>query len=383
MQDNHLSMVPMNERENDNIKKTIEYYNKMVEEVEDYAIILLDPEGNIVNWNKGAEKIKGYTSEEIVGKNFRKFYLQEDIDNKLPETLIHRAATTGRASHEGWRRRKDNSRFWGSIVISAIHDENDNVVGFTKVTRDLTERKITEDQIKQYTANLEFKNRELSQFVSIASHDLQEPLRKISIFSGLLSDNLDDKELAQRYLEKISSSAQRMSNLIKEVLKYSMLSTEEMSVATDLNQLLRTIVDDFELAIKDKNAVINYPDMPMVKGIPIQLHQLFLNIIGNALKFSQEKPVIDITWEKIKLPGAELPTRSNQYFRFKITDNGIGFGQEYSEKIFKMFQRLDPSQQGNGIGLALCKKIVENHQGTITAESEPGKGTTFTFDLPA
>ncbi len=370
------------ENENNNFKKTIEYYHKMVEEVEDYAIILLDCDGNIVNWNKGAEKIKGYKSEEIVGKNFRQFYFIEDVESKLPESLINQAATTGRASHEGWRRRKDNSRFWGSIVITAIHDDADNVIGYTKVTRDLTERKISEDQIKQYMADLEFKNRELNQFVSIASHDLQEPLRKIGIFASLLKDNLDDRELMQNYIEKISSSAQRMSNLIKEVLKYSMLSTEEMAVPTDLNFIIKTIVDDFEVTIKDKSAVINYPEMPLVKGIPIQLHQLFLNIISNALKFCQSKPVINISWEKIKLPGIQDMVKPVDFYRFKISDNGIGFSKEYNEKIFKMFQRLDSSQQGNGIGLALCKKIVENHLGSISAQSEPGKGTTFTFELP-
>lgn len=348
----------------------------MIEEVEDYAIILLDKDGNIMNWNRGAEKIKGYTSDEIIGKNFRNFYFIEDVENKLPETLINLAAAEGKASHEGWRRRKDNSRFWGSVVITAIHDDNDDIIGFTKVTRDLTERKITEEQIKQYTAELEFKNRELSQFVAIASHDLQEPLRKIGIFAGLLQDNLDDKELAQTYLDKIAISAQRMSNLIKEVLKYSMLSTEEMAVETDLNHVLKSIVDDFEVAIKDKNAIINYPEMPVMKGIPIQLHQLFLNIIGNALKFTLANPVINITWKQIPTPGKP------DTIQFRIHDNGVGFGKEYTEKIFKMFQRLDPSQQGNGIGLALCKKIIENHHGSISAESEPGKGTTIIFELP-
>lgn len=368
----------MEQKENQakqNMRQSIEYYQKMIEEVEDYAIILLDRDGNIMNWNRGAEKIKGYTGDEIIGKNFRNFYFTEDLERKLPETLINLAATDGKASHEGWRRRKDNSRFWGSVVITAVHDDKHNIIGFTKVTRDLTERKISEEQIKQYTAELESKNRELSQFVSIASHDLQEPLRKIGIFAGLLNDNLDDKELAKVYLDKISTSAQRMSNLIKEVLKYSMLSTEEMAVATDLNQVLKSIVEDFEVTIKEKNAVINYPDMPVVNGIPIQLHQLFLNVIGNALKFTPADAVINITWEQIK-------TRKPETIQFRVNDNGVGFGKEYTEKIFKMFQRLDPAHQGNGIGLALCKKIIENHHGSISAESEPGKGTTITFELP-
>jgi PAS domain S-box-containing protein len=375
----------INPEQPSNLQRTLDSYHRMVEEVEDYAIILLDIEGNIQNWNKGAEKIKGYKSEDIVGKSFKNFYFPEDIDSRLPERLLEQARVTGKATHEGWRRRKDNSRFWGSIVITAIHDDENNVIGFTKVTRDLTERKLSEDQIKQYTAELEFKNKELNQFVSIASHDLQEPLRKIGIFASLLSENLDDKESSVRYLEKISSSAQRMSNLIKEVLRYSMLSTEEMAVSTNLNQILKNIADDFEVTIREKNATIKYPEMPFVKGIPIQLHQLFANIIGNALKFNDKLPLINIEWERIteleKLQYPLLNPKFN-YIRFSITDNGLGFSQEYSEKIFKMFQRLDASQQGTGIGLALCKKIIENHHGHITALSEEGKGTTITFYLP-
>ncbi len=366
-------------------QRSLESYHKMVEEVEDYAIILLDRQGYILNWNRGAEKIKGYSADEIVGKNFRNFYFPEDIENQLPEILISQAAIVGKATHEGWRRRKDNSRFWGSVVITAIHGENNSIIGFTKVTRDLTERKLAEDQIKQYNAELEFKNRELNQFVSIASHDLQEPLRKIGIFTGLLKDNMDDSELAESYIDKIAFSAQRMSNLIREILKYSMLSTEQLAIPVDLNKTLATIKDDYEVAITDKNAVINAPALPFVKGIPVQLHQLFANIISNALKFSEGNTVVDISWQYVfdtdkATLGFLLP--EIRYVEFKIKDNGKGFSPEYKEKIFKMFQRLDPSQQGTGIGLALCKKIIENHHGHILADSEYGIGTTITFYLP-
>lgn len=367
------------------LETSIDHYHKMVEEVEDYAIILLDNHGNIQNWNRGAEKIKGYSGDEIIGQSFRTFYFKEDVDNNLPDTLLALATENGKASHEGWRRRKDNTKFWGSIVITAIHDNNNNVVGFTKVTRDLTERKFSEDKIRQYNSELEFKNRELSQFVSIASHDLQEPLRKIGIFTGLLKDNLHDKELAEKYLDKISVSAVRMSNLINEILKYSLLSGEQVYTSIDLNQILEQIKEDFEILIQDKMAVINYKPLPLVKGIPVQLHQLFLNIIGNALKFSNGIPVIDITFKTVTAIQRQVLTElspEREYIEFRIKDNGIGFSPEYSEKIFKMFQRLDVNQQGTGIGLALCKKIIENHHGCITAESAIDVGTTITFYLP-
>ena len=150
-------------------------YHKMIEEVEDYAILFMDRNGIIQNWNKGAEKIKGYKDYEIIGKSFRLFYLPEDNQRGLPDRLLHEARTKGKAVHEGWRVRKDGTCFWGSIVITDLHDANDNIIGFTKVTRDLTERKIAEEKIKLYSQELEFQNKELEQFAYAASHDMTEP----------------------------------------------------------------------------------------------------------------------------------------------------------------------------------------------------------------
>ncbi len=163
-----------------------ERYHRMVGEVEDYAILFLDKNGIIQNWNKGAEKIKGYTAEEAIGKSFKMFYSREDRERKLPESLIAIAAETGKAAQEGIRIRKDGSSFWGSIVITAIHDIDNHVIGFSKVTRDLTERKIAEDKIKQYTHELEFQNEELKQFAFVASHDMKELLIKVIFNNNLL-----------------------------------------------------------------------------------------------------------------------------------------------------------------------------------------------------
>src|SRR5687768_7169394 len=221
-------------------KKSEDPYHKMIEEIQDYAILLLDKEGNILNWNQGAEKIKGYQESEIIGKNFRIFYQEEDRINKLPERLISEATLHGKAMHEGWRVRKNREKFWGSSVITALHDERNEVIGFSKVTRDLTERKFAEELLNQKAKELEFRNRELEQFVFIASHDLQEPLRKIQVFSGLLEKNLGDQESASKFLKKINASAKRMSSLIKDVLEYSRLSKdEELKVQVDLNVALK------------------------------------------------------------------------------------------------------------------------------------------------
>lgn len=291
--------------------------------------------------------------------------------------------------HEGWRKRKDGTRFWGSIVITALHDDHNNVIGFTKVTRDLTERKLAEDLTAQHTRELEIKNKQLEQFAYIASHDLQEPLRKIQTFVQVLEMKIDDLEARKKYFVKINSSAKRMSELIQAVLNYSRLSqSDELFVPVDLNTIVENVTMDYELVISEKQAEIKSDVLPVVKGIPLQLSQLFANLIGNSLKFSAGQPVITISAQKV--PGKDLlhrfPSAGNaqSYLELAFADNGIGFEQRYADKIFTIFQRLHSrdSYAGTGIGLALCKRIVENHRGFIQAQGKLGKGATFIIYLP-
>lgn len=377
------------EQKNEELKLSEERYYKMTEEVEDYAIILLDKDGTILNWNKGAQKIKGYTEVEIVGKNFEIFYLEEDRRTGLPKSIIGQARENGRAMHEGWRKRKDGTRFWGSIVITALHDEKDNVIGFTKVTRDLTERKLAEDLLKQHAVELESKNRQLEQFAYIASHDLQEPLRKIQTFIHVLERRMDNPEARDRYFQKINAAAKRMAELIQSVLNYSRLSQSDVVYAsTDLNEVLENVKIDYELLIAEKNATIVSEKLPTIRGISLQISQLFSNLIGNALKFSSDPPVITVTAEKVdgRKVTQEIPSLDalKNYIKLTFTDNGIGFDQQYADKIFTIFQRLNRKEDyaGTGIGLALCKKIVDNHRGYIKAHGKLGHGATFTVYLP-
>jgi PAS domain S-box-containing protein len=372
----------------DNRLARSDIYLRMIAEIQDHAIILLDKEGTIINWNQGAEKIKGYTDKEIVGKNFRIFYLSEDRESRLPEKLISEALKNGRAVHEGWRIRKDGSRFWGSITITALHDEYDQVIGFVKMTRDLTEKKLAEDRMKQYAADLEIRNRELEQFAYIASHDLQEPMRKIQTFIQLTDKHFDDPVMIRKYLDKINISARRMTALIKGIMDFSRLNDyEEKWVETDLNEVLEQVKTDLELMIRDKNASIESGPLPVVRCMPMQINQLFSNFLGNALKFSSGRPLIRISSrvcrpEEMEAPPASL--KSGSYYELSFADNGIGFDQQYADQIFTMFRRLHGHQDypGTGIGLALCKKIAENHQGFIRASGEPDKGATFRVYLP-
>jgi len=368
------------------LQKSEERYHKMIEEVQDYAILLLDPNGNILNWNKGAENIKGYSEKEILGKNFRIFYLKEDREQELPEKLIKQASETGKAMHEGWRLKKNGEKFWGQIVITALHNDEDAIIGFSKVTRDLTERKLAEDQARSFTRDIEFRNKQLEEYAHIASHDLQEPLRKIQTFTEMLEKSLGDSEKATRILEKINSAARRMVILIKDVLQYSQLSqTDELFTPVDLLEILANVKEDYELAITEKKVHIMIGELPVVKGIPIQIQQLFSNLFGNSIKFSGENPVIEISSAKVgrqeKMQYPEL-RGDRTYIKIIFKDNGIGFDSMYADQIFKLFQRLHSNVAGTGIGLALCKKIVENHNGHIHVESELHSGTVFTIFFP-
>ena len=363
-----------------------ERYHKMIDEVQDYAILLLDKDGSILNWNKGAQNIKGYTEAEILGKNFRVFYLPEDQENKLPEKLMQEAIEKGKAMNEGWRLRKDGTRFWGYVVITALHDSENNIIGFSKVTRDLTERKKTEDQLRYYAKSTESQNKQLEQYAYIASHDLQEPLRKIRFFAGLLEDNIENPDIVKTNIGKINIAATRMSALITDILKYSQLAQlDKLFKPTDLNEVLESVKQDFDLIMEEKSVVIESTKLPVLDGIPMQLHQLFANLISNAIKFSREKPVINISYRKISNEKVaecpELPFE-NTYHQISFTDNGIGFEQQYADQAFKLFHRLHEKTSGTGIGLALCKKIIENHKGYICVHSEPGQGATFTVFFP-
>jgi PAS domain S-box-containing protein len=379
---------------NEKIKHNELQHQRMINEVEDYAILLMDKDGFIKNWNKGAEKIKGYAASEIIGKNFRIFYRKEDQDRNLPETLIAEAATKGKASHEGWRVRKDGTTFWGSIVITALHDDDNNLIGFTKVTRNLTERKIAEDRLRDYAHRIEKHNEELKRinkdldsFTYMASHDLQEPLRKIKTFCNIILSKSAESLQANvsDYFERIITSVNRMQTLIDSLLNYSRATTSEISLRpVKLNLIVEDVKKELEEMIEEKQATIICDDLPVLTIERFQFNQLFFNLIENAIKYRRADvlPEIRISAE----PFYKKDDEGNEikFYRITISDNGIGFEQKYADNIFKLFQRLHGRNEysGTGIGLAICKKIIENHKGIITAVSEPDEGSTFIIELP-
>ncbi len=264
------------------------------------------------------------------------------------------------------------------------------------IVTDLSEKKYNEQLLQKKNIELEHLNKSLDQFASIASHDLQEPLRKIQTFTSLLikrfSNDLPGN--AKELIDKIKSSSERMSLLIRDVLNFSrMVPSGNMFINTDLNQVLNNTLKDFDLLILEKNASVSIGDLPVIEAIPLQINQLFYNLVGNALKFSKSEiaPLITISSRTLS-PGEtenEINSKFNlnrqlSYTEISFKDNGIGFEQQFAQQIFSIFERLNNKQQysGTGIGLALCRKIAGHHQGGIHAEGQENNGATFYILLP-
>jgi len=273
--------------------------------------------------------------------------------------------------------------------VTEVKKREDSLVLFS---REL-ERKVEERTGSLQNANksLKHSNDNLEQFATIASHDLQEPLRKIRTFAAILNQR-HSKEIsgeARDLLQKISISAERMSVLIHDVLNFSKVLDASVFESTDLNEVLANVIGDFDLLIAQKSAQIHHDPLPVIKAVPLQMNQLFYNLLSNALKFSREDvtPVIDITSRTLGAEEVnELPALSSKktYIEIILRDNGIGFEQQFSDQIFLIFQRLNSREhfEGTGIGLALCQQIVINHQGHISADSEKEKWTRFRIILP-
>ncbi|HEY0067888.1 MAG TPA: PAS domain S-box protein [Flavisolibacter sp.] len=379
-------------RKNEELRKSEERYHKMIDEVEDYAIILLDKNGIVQNWNKGAEKIKGYKEKEIVGKSFETFYLEEDRKDKLPHKLISQARDQGKAIHEGWRLRKDGTMFWGSIVLTALHDDENNIIGFSKVTRDLTNRKLAEDKLREYTSQLEFQNKELEQFAYAASHDMKEPLRKIHFYNSYIFDNTSNQldQKSKEYLDRSINAVRRMSNLIEDLLTYSKTTSgADGFEAVDLNGVVNEILLHHREEFEQKKISISLGRLPVIQAIPFQLKQILDNLINNSIKYKHPDRDVMIRITSELVSGSQIQNKSaeadKQYHKISVEDNGIGFDPQYAEKIFEVFQRLNnlPGAKGSGIGLAICKKIMQNHKGFIKATGRENTGACFDIYIPA
>jgi PAS domain S-box-containing protein len=404
---------------NDELKTSNSYLNALLEREahlaaivssSDDAIISKTLEGIITSWNDAAERIFGYKADEVIGQPITILIPVDRLEEE--PAIIERLKRGERVDHfETKRITKDKKILDISLTISPIKSRDGSIIGASKIARDITGQKAAdkliaeakekfkdqlEKTVEQRTSELvhmneelERSNYELEQYAYIASHDLQEPLRKIQTFVEMLKINLHDPAAVETYYNKISVSAKRMSSLIKDVLNYSKLAKSDYTFGpVDLNQVLQDVKSDFELLIEQKKAVVEVVGgtLPAVKGDAQQLRQLFANLLSNSLKFSERQPHIQLNATAIDLPAQENDSGhiSGHYTKIVFKDNGIGFEQKYADQIFVVFKRLNNRQlyTGTGIGLAVCKRIVERHGGVISVSSEPGKGTTFIILLP-
>lgn len=344
------------------------------------------------------ESLSNYLNEPLSvfeRKNLTNFVHPDDIDIILDGW---NKAKVNRSSFSGEIRMSNGSAYlWHivSIIPNKSEDGSFNswLVYFVDVNaqkmivetlKDNSELKMIQLELESANSKLVFKNKELEQFAYIASHDLQEPLRKIMIMLSRAGQHLSEDQKKEYYFDRITSSATRLSTLITDVLNYSRIDNKEQFFEeVDLNDIISEILGDLSMVIEEKNAVIYVDKLPQVLGLHTQLRQLFYNLVNNALKFNTSLPAVNISSANIPEDNNQMALSGN-YHIISIADNGIGMDSQYSGRIFDMFQRLHDKDQygGNGIGLALCRRIIENHNGIINFTSKPGEGTIFWIYLP-
>lgn len=354
-----------------------EQFRLLVESVSDYAIYMLDERGHVRSWNAGAQRIKGYTAEEIVGRHFSLFYLPEDVTAGRFERLLQHAAANGHVEDEGPRVRKDGSTFWANVVITAVRDASGKLIGFAKITRDLTERHERErEQLELAEARGEKRLRD--EFLAMISHELRTPLNSIVGWTSLLRDRLRDDE--RTMADTILRSARAQARLIEDLLDMSRSIAGKLALertTVDLGTLTQEVIEALTPTATQKNLslVLEATSGCAVDGDAPRLRQTITNVIGNAVKFTDAGSIqVKVTHEA----GAVILT---------VTDPGHGITPEFLPRIFERFQQQDGSRTrefgGLGLGLSIARDIVTLHDGTIEAHSEGrGKGARFTIRLP-
>ncbi len=356
-------------------------------------IITINHEGLIIEFNRAAEQVFGHPRSKVLGTRPSEILFPPE-PNCVQQDRIDRYLEVGEGSLLGRRIevvavRASGETFPAEMAMTISLEQGEPVLSF--FVRDISQRKRAEQEQARYAAELERSNRELEQFAYVASHDLQEPLRKIRMFSDRLemkcAQALDDT--GRECIRRMQSAAQRMQALIDGLLSLSRVTTRgQHFVPVDLAEIAREVVSDLETQIERVGGRVEIGHLPAIQADPLQMRQLLQNLIGNALKFHRvdEPPVVRVHGRFVqgrerRRPGGSL---AEERCRIVVEDNGIGFEPRHGERIFGVFQRLHPRDvfEGTGVGLAICRRIVERHGGTITAQSTPGRGSTFEVILP-
>lgn len=394
---NHARMAVEN-----SVNETTEMFSLLVSAVNDYAIFAMDINGHILTWNTGARRLKGYEASEIIGSHFSRFYTPEDISRKHPDFELKQAIKNGSYEEEGWRIGKNGKRFWANIVITTLYDSLGIHRGFSKVTRDLTERKIATDKLQSAYETLEKRveerTAELAQakeiaenavkardeFLSIASHELRTPLTSLKLQIQMRKRALAKQDFSILTLNKLKTMADdddkqinRITRLVDDMLDITQITSGKMSIGkerTDLNLLVSDVLRRFEPQFEENKIRFKLIMEPNIYGIwdQYRIEQVFTNLLTNAIKYGDKKDI-------------EITVKKNANFAILIVrDNGIGIKLEDHARIFQQFERAVHASDisGLGLGLYIVKKIIDSHKGTIQVESGLKKGSSFIVHLP-
>ena len=357
-------------------------FRLLVNGVIDYAIFMLDPQGNIASWNSGAAQLKGYTSAEIVGQSFFRFYTEEDRAAGLPQKLLSIARDKGKVASEGWRVRKDGTRFWASVVIDAVHDETGQLIGFAKVTRDLTEQRESEVKLEEAREQLfqAQKMEAIGQLTGGVAHDFNNLLTVIVSGADLAEPHIKDNERLKRLIGNMRHAAMRGERLTKQLLAFSRRQPLKPET-TDVAQQLNTFIDLLAHSLRgDIRIVSDVPtNLPPVQVDVGQLELALLNIGLNARDAMPEGGTLTIRARK---HGGELQGKGNAYVVVDIIDTGIGMSGEVQARAFDPFFTTKDIGRGSGLGLSQAYGFAKQSGGALTLESAPGKGTKVSLHLP-
>jgi PAS domain S-box-containing protein len=356
-----------------------ERFRLMVSEIKDYAIFMLDPDGKVISWNAGAERIKGYSSEEILGQHFSRFYPADDLNKDRAAAELKFAAKEGRIEDEGWRVRKDGSLFWANVVITALRDEGGRLLGFVKVTRDISESKRIDQELELRNAQLLSSNSELEAFCYSVSHDLRAPLRSIDGFSQALLDDYADRldDTGKQYLQRVRAGAQRMAALIDDLLTLSRITRAELQrQPIDLSEMASSVANDLSRQDPARHVVFVIAPGLEARADAQLMRTVLENLLGNAWKFTSGRSHARIEFGRTQANGASA---------FFVRDNGAGFDPAYAGRLFGAFQRLHAAAEfpGTGVGLASVQRVIYRHGGRVWAKSAVNQGATFFFTLLA
>ena len=360
-------------------------YRLLVESVSDYAIFALDTKGHVLSWNLGAQRFKGYEAHEIIGQHFRAFYSEADQKARHPDEELVVATAEGRVEDEGWRIRKDGTRFWANVVITALRDESGTLVGFAKVTRDLTERKAAEDRAvaaARRVATAEEANRAKATFLASMSHELRTPLNAIAGYADLLLSGIGGAVSPQQreYLDRILRSEQHLLSIINDILNFTRIEAGQLDYdirPVSLRHVVEVVLPMIEPQALARGLTLTWPDTgdAMVLADASKVEQILLNLLSNAVKFTEAGGRVHVEIGDGPA-GAEL----------RVRDTGVGIPAEELGAIFQPFiqvgRSLTTKHEGAGLGLAISSDLAHAMGGNLTIESTLHVGSMFTLTLP-